>query len=368
MSEENKETQEIGKAGNVDGEAPYKGSLDMRDAADALLIQPDAPEETQDKPSEDKVTEAAVTSSSTDEFTETEAVAEVVEETEEVEEETEEDDEESEATEATSQDTEEPEAESEEPETATPVFTTADGEDVTLDELKRGYLRQSDYTKKTQGVAEGRKALEQQFNQVHGYQDEVAKNLEMALNVIEPQLASFAQTDWETLASNDPYEYAEKRALFDQAQARYAQIQRATQETVANAKAHQEHAKQQMLGAEREKLQMALPDMADPKAGRKLASDIKEYALGIGLSEQEASNIVDHRLIVALNKARMYDQLGTSQISGGKKKVQKGPRKVLKGGQPQTKTQTKTAKAKTARNNLRNTGDVDSAVDWLLSG
>lgn len=35
-----------------------------------------------------------------------------------------------------------------------------DGQKLTLDELKSGYLRQSDYTKKTQELAEQRKELE----------------------------------------------------------------------------------------------------------------------------------------------------------------------------------------------------------------
>ena len=51
------------------------------------------------------------------------------------------------------------EAEEEEPEE---LMFEVDGESLTAEELKLGYLRQSDYTKKTQAVAEQRKAFEAQ--------------------------------------------------------------------------------------------------------------------------------------------------------------------------------------------------------------
>ena len=62
---------------------------------------------------------------------------------------------------------EESEAESEEPdeeaeeELLYAVKVDGSEQEVTLDELMKGYSRQSDYTKKTQELAEGRKAIGQ---------------------------------------------------------------------------------------------------------------------------------------------------------------------------------------------------------------
>ena len=41
------------------------------------------------------------------------------------------------------------------------LFTTDDGTEVTLEEARKGFLRQSDYTRKTQGIAEEKKQIEQ---------------------------------------------------------------------------------------------------------------------------------------------------------------------------------------------------------------
>jgi hypothetical protein len=56
--------------------------------------------------------------------------------------------------------TEDPEAEESEEEL---TFEIGNGETVTAEELKLGYLRQSDYTQKTQNLAESRKAAEAQI-------------------------------------------------------------------------------------------------------------------------------------------------------------------------------------------------------------
>lgn len=342
------------KSGDVSGELPQKGGSDIDSMIDSILMDPSK----EDKPKEEPIE------------TEAEAEAEVeVEEPEETEaDDKDEVEEEEEDTAEAPVEAEETQESEDAPDETEVLFTTEDGSDVTLDELKRGYLRQSDYTKKTQDVAEGRKQVEAVADTLSSQQEVIAQNLELALNVIEPQLAAFATTNWEQLAANDAYEYAEKRALYDQAQVRYSQIQQAAQQTVAQAQAQRGYAQQQMLASERQKLQMALPDMADPKLGRKLAGDIREYSLSLGLSQDEASNITDHRLIVALNKARLYDELSTSKLTASRKKIKKGPKKVIRSGQPQTTTEKKATSTRKTRAKLRASGDIDDAVDWLLSG
>jgi hypothetical protein len=352
---------------------PHKGGMDMHDLAEGLLIEPTSPSE--DTTTEDKVTEPKEPQGHDPSLIENDEAEEEVETVAEGEQESGEADEADETEDSDAEESDESERaegegedDTESAEADDPVYTTPDGESVNLDELKRGYLRQSDYTRKTQELAQGRQQVQEAAGRIGEYETEVAKNLELALNVIEPQLAAFASTDWESLASQDAYAYAEQRALFDQAQARYGQLTAAAQQTVESAKAQREYQRQQMVAQEKQKLQMALPDLADPKEGRKMAAAIKEYALSSGLSEEEAGNIVDHRLIVMLNKARMYDELNASTLTASKKKVQKGPKKVIKAGQPQTRAEKKAAGNKQLRAKLAATGDVDDAVAYLLSG
>lgn len=333
----------------------------------SLMDSPEAPSE--DKPKKPKAKPVGTTTENLiTEMTEDDSPVEAEADTEGEEEDDTEEEQEPEETEdepEAEEETEEPEAEEEED--SEPVYTTPDGEEVTLEELKRGFLRQSDYTKKTQEVAQQRQTLQQGFQALEQHNQVIAEHLSLALNVVEPQLAELAQTDWDSLATNDAYEYAEKKAAFEQAQARYSRLQQAAQATVAQEQQRQAQAKAAMTQQEQQKLQMALPDLADPKQGPKLARAIKDYALSSGLSEKEASSITDHRLVVMLNKARLFDEMNQSSLTAAKKKLSKSPKKVARAGQPSSKADQNSTKVAELRNRVKRSGSADDLVELLLA-
>src|SRR5262245_38393081 len=75
---------------------------------------------------------------------------------------------------------------------------TVDGrtQRVTLDELRRGYSRQQDYSRKTAALAEQRRAAETERARLKGALDAFIQDSEM----VDPVLADAARTDWEKLA------------------------------------------------------------------------------------------------------------------------------------------------------------------------
>jgi len=359
MSDEIKQTSESGST-------PVAQELSLEDKLVQSLSDPQAP--TEDKPKEKEAkavgttTENAITEFPDEDDSEVEEEAEPETEGEDEEDEDEDAPEEDEEPDDTDEEVEE----DDEDETEV-MYTTPDGEEVTLEELKRGYLRQSDYTKKTQEVAQHRQQVEQAAQALGQHNQVIAEHLSLALSVVEPQLAELAQTDWDQLAVTDAYEYAEKKAAFEQAQVRYQRIQQAAQQTIAQEQQRQAQAKAQMTQAEQQKLQMALPDLADPKQGPKLARAIKDYALSSGLSEKEASNITDHRLVVMLNKARLYDEMNQSSLTAAKKKISKSPKKVARAGQPSSKAERNSKQVAELRNRVKRSGSADDLVELLLA-
>ena len=107
-----------------------------------------------------------------------------------------------------SEESEEQEAEDEEIEETALYTVRVNGEDVevTEDELVRGYSRQSDYTKKTQELAEYRKQLD---NGAQHLQNEIAQTQaarQQYVNTMSQAIESnfsmakqFENTDWERL-------------------------------------------------------------------------------------------------------------------------------------------------------------------------
>jgi len=339
--------------------------LSTQDKLVQSLMESPAPEE--DKPKKPKAsvttTETAITDFSDEDSPELDEAEEETEgeDQDDTEEEPEEESEEPD-TEEGDEDDEEAEEESE------VVYTTPDGDEVTLDELKRGFLRQSDYTKKTQEIAEARNHAKVLFQQVEQHNQVLAEHLNLALEVLEPQLVELGSTDWDTLARQDAYEYAERRALFDQAQRRYQGIKEASQANVAALQQQRAQQAQARLATEQQYLMMALPDLADPKVGPKLSRDIKEYALrDVGLSAEEAANLTDHRLVVVLNKARLYDQAIQAQSTVGRKKLSKSPKRVASAGQPSSKADKQSNKRAELRNRVKSSGSSDDLVALLLA-
>ena len=97
---------------------------------------------------------------------------------------------------------------------------TVNGEEVavSLDELLSGYSRQSDYTRKTQEVANDRKeieSLQQQYNsEIQQIQQERQQYAQALTNIIENQsgeLERFSNINWDELRENDPIEYVTTR-------------------------------------------------------------------------------------------------------------------------------------------------------------
>ena len=95
----------------------------------------------------------------------------------------------------------EPESEEEEEEegedqTETSLYTIKiDGKDtdVTLDELKSGYQKDSDYRKKTTELAEQRKAFEGQAQAIHAERQQYAQALGQVQTEASKQLAQYKQ-------------------------------------------------------------------------------------------------------------------------------------------------------------------------------
>ena len=238
---------------------------------------------------------------------------------------------------------------------------------VSLDELLNGYSRQSSFTKKSQQLAEDRKAMEslqQQYNtEVSQIQQERQQYAQYLQNVIEnSKLDEWGSIDWEALKRDDPIEFVTKREEFRMAQDQVRQLQ--AEQTSAQQKAHhgQQQQWQEAVKSEHAALVDKLPEWGKPDAQRELAGKLRDYAKGQGYQDEEIDTLVDHRSFIVLNKARMYDELQRSDVKS--KKLKNKP-KVIRGG----KASSKNAEAKSSRTakmkRLRQSGHVDDAATLL---
>jgi hypothetical protein len=234
-----------------------------------------------------------------------------------------------------------------------------DGEEVEveLDELINGYQRTADYTKKSQALAEQRKAIEAErihLEQVKQERQAYAQKLQ-ALNQFLGQQNQGENLD--ALKEVDPIGYAVKVAERSERDKQLA-IVRAEQNRIAQQQqVEQQQSLQKHIASEAEKLNASIPELATPK-GDEVRKQIREYAKSQGWSDQELSSVYDHRAVLTLYKAMKFEQLQKSKPEI-QKKVQQAP-KMLKSGTSTPNTQSQQEKQVMQR--LRQSGKVRDAA------
>jgi hypothetical protein len=251
---------------------------------------------------------------------------------------------------------EEPE-EQEQPQTFT---VKVDGKEVavTLDELQKGYSRTQDYTRKTQQIAEVRKQVEQETQAVRAEREQYAQ----LLGALQAQLqSSEPQVDLDRLYNEDPIEWVrQKEVLRDRQEKAYA-IQAEQQRLLQLSQQEQQQSIQQHLESQKDALLAALPEWKDPKKAKLEKAMLIESAKSAGFSDEDLKSVYDHRLVLLLRKAALFDQM-VSKRQGIKPVVNNGPRPAKPGAAGRVSTTTESVRAK---QRLAKTGRIDDAVSAI---
>ena len=245
---------------------------------------------------------------------------------------------------------------------------TVNGEEVgvSLEELMKGYSRQSDYTRKTQEIANDRKQTEelhQQYNsQLQQIQAERQQYVQALTNVIQEgsgQLDKFVNVDWESLKENDPIEYVTKREEYREAQEKIQEFQAQQNHVIQRQQYDMQQAQHDTLQLERGRLLEVMPEWSDSKVRSSRVKELQTYARGQGFTQEELDSLVDHRSVLVLDKARKYDEL--QEANPKEKKLKKVP-KVIRTGSPQKKSDSNKAQRNKSMKRLQQTGHIDDAI------
>ena len=251
--------------------------------------------------------------------------------------------------------------EGEQPQTFT---VKVDGKEVsvTLDELQKGYSRTQDYTRKTQQIAEVRKQAEQETQAVRAEREQYAQ----LLGALQAQLqSSEPQVDLERLYHEDPIEWVRQKEVMRERQEKLGAIQSEQQRLSQVSQYEQQRAMEAQLASQQEALLAALPDWKDPKKAKAEKALVIESAKAAGFTDEDLKSVYDHRLVLLLRKAALFDQM-VSKRQGIKPVVNNGPRTAKPGAAGRVSTTTESVRAK---QRLAKTGRVDdaaSAIELLL--
>lgn len=224
-----------------------------------------------------------------------------------------------------------------------------DGSELTLAELRNGYLRQSDYTRKTTEAAELKRTVEAQ-----------ASRIERTVNTFAEFLASrIPPAPDYNLSVTDPGRFVREKAAHEAAVAQVAQILEMGGEAKAATSQLSQVDQQKAIERENAALLSAFPETAKPEGRKAFFGAAVETAKALGYSDEEIKGVIDHRLF-ALSYWASKGMAASKAAEQAKAKVQNVPPVTAAPKRPAV-----TAKAQQNRDAMKRLSRTGSIKDAL---
>ena len=250
------------------------------------------------------------------------------------------------------------------------VIDLGDGKQATLADLKSHYGQveeriagfQREHTAKSMELADNRKEVEAQSKRVYNWAEQLKQQSDTinALHqVLMPQPPSIEMRD------EDPYGYMMAKDDYDRKVSEInAHRQKIEQMRQQAFQANQQN-QQESVGKELERLFEAEPELKDPKKFDQYRRESVEiFANKYGFTNQEMSEVLDHRLARVIRDNIEYEKLLRGRPKAKAKLANKPP--VLRAGKSLSKTG-KAAKEKQRRaSRLRQSGSLEAGIDALM--
>ena len=228
---------------------------------------------------------------------------------------------------------------------------------VTKDELVKGYQRQADYTRKTQGLVERENQAVEVFQKKHGeLRDNYLQRAEFATQAIA-QLAGFrSDAEMAQLANQDPASWVQENQRQNQIRQLLGTLEQQT-------RAERNHASQQAAQYQEQTLEnikarswteLQKDGIDRPKLQKTYESVMKTY----GYEPKDFAGVTDHRLVKLMIDAVAYREL-KSKAPAVTQQAKAAPKVQTKQTTQATRTNNvRTQRFRTGRASLQDLADL----------
>ena len=239
----------------------------------------------------------------------------------------------------------------------------ADGTITTIAELKRGNLREADYTVKTQALAETAKQTEEYRANLSQYEQQLANARDLTLQVMQTRMPQQPTLD---MLQVDPLGYVEARARYDAEMADYQRIQQEMHQVREQQQQLAEKERQQQFAREWDTLRSKAPELNDPKQRDSFIGSLVSTAAEYGISQQDLESVPDHRLILVLRDLGKLKGLQAAAKNVVPKKIADKP-PVQTGSKRLAPNEQRGRVAEAAMTRLKSSGSLKDGVAAYLA-
>ena len=230
--------------------------------------------------------------------------------------------------------------------------------EVSLDELKAGYSRDSDYRQKTHSLGMEKRDLEVQKNSLRQSYDAKLQELNDLLATADATVRQQqGSADLQKLYEEDPTQAAKLDYQL-------RQQNRAIEDMKSKAREAQIKQYNEFLETQKELAATKIPEYSDPNKADQFKINMRNSLRGYGFSDDEIGTMADHRFLMVAKDAMSYQTLKDKRPIV-QKKVANAP-KVVKPGVAKSTTSSGREQIRNKIGKLRKTGNINDASSAIL--
>ena len=230
--------------------------------------------------------------------------------------------------------------------------------EVSLDELKAGYSRDSDYRQKTHTLGLEKRDLETQKNSLR-------QSYDTRLSELNDLIATADATVRQQQGSEDLQKlYDEDPTAAARLDYQLRQQNRQLEEVRSKAKEAQQSQYNEFLSTQRELAATKIPEFADPNKADTFKVNMRNSLRNYGFNDSEIGSLADHRFLMVAKDAMSYQNLKDKKPIV-QKKVANAPR-VVKSGVAKSNTSSGREGIRQKIGKLKKTGHLNDASSAIL--
>ena len=242
-----------------------------------------------------------------------------------------------------------------------------DGKDVEtevpIDEVRSGYMRHADYTRKTQQLATERKQIPQKLAEAERFVQDKSQQFSQALQnleafVVQSIAPELQNVNWQQLAQENPNEYVRLNQRAQQTNATLQQIRNYQKDVAKQSEQQRVKSMQESAAASRETLNREIPGGWNDDLYAKLQKGAVNH---YGFVPEEIGNVVDARIIMAIHDGLKYRELQSGKPLTQQRLAQ-APQLAVRPGAAPTGADKRQSAVEKARETARKSGSVDDAL------
>ena len=230
--------------------------------------------------------------------------------------------------------------------------------EVSLDELKAGYSRDSDYRQKTHSLGMEKRDLESQKNSLRQSYDAKLQELNDLLATADATVRQQqGSADLQKLYEEDPTQAAKLDYQL-------RQQNRAIEDMKSKAREAQIKQYNEFLETQKELAATKIPEYSDPNKADQFKINMRNSLRGYGFNDEEIGTMADHRFLMVAKDAMSYQTLKDKRPIV-QKKVANAP-KVVKPGVAKSTTSSGREQIRNKIGKVRKTGNINDASSAIL--